>query len=107
MEPTATGMIIAALVGLISGVVSLVAFPLIAYIVRRRDNEIDRITLLVEKLEKVDTEHEVRITELRGDIKTISLVHTEIRDIRSAMLTKSEFDYRIAALERELTQVKK
>ncbi len=84
------------LIGLISGVITLVVLPLIAYIQRRKDKEHDHLSTRVDELEKKETLQDVQITELKGEVKTVALVYAEIREIRGKMdnlVTRDEFRY--------------
>ena len=84
------------LVGLASGIITLVVLPLIAYIQRRKDKEHDRLSTRVDELENKETLQDVQITELKGEVKTVALVYAEIREIRGKMdtlVTQSEFRY--------------
>lgn len=84
------------LIGLVSGVVTTVVLPLIAYIQRRKDREQDALSTRVEELEKKESLQDVQITELKGDIKTVAMVHSELREIRGKidnLVSKDEFRY--------------
>jgi len=104
MEPTATGLIVAAVIGLLSGVISLVLLPMLAYIQRRRDKDFDTIVQKVDSLEKKDVAHDVALTALTGKLETIQLIHVELREMRTAMLSRAEFEQRFAGLEREIRE---
>lgn len=102
MEPTATGVIIAAAIGLLGGVITLVVLPMLAYIQRRRDKDFDAVIAKVDGLEKKDVAHDVALTALTGKLETVQLIHVELREMRMSMLCREEFERRFAALEREI-----
>lgn len=102
MDPTPTGMLIAALIGLLGGVVTVVVLPLIIYVQRRRDKDYDLLVTKVDSLEKKDVAHDVALTALGGKLETIQLIHTELREMRASMLSRTEFEQRIASMEREI-----
>lgn len=86
----------ATLVGLLSGVVTAVVLPLLAYIQRRKDKEHDALIGRVDDLEKKESLQDVQITELKGDIKTVAMVHNELKEIRNKidqLVGKDEFRY--------------
>jgi hypothetical protein len=104
MEATTTGVFIAAVIGLLSGVITLVVLPMIAYIQRRRDKDFDAIVTKVDNLEKKDVAHDVALTALTGKLETVQLIHVELREMRASMLSRAEFEQRFAALEREIRE---
>ncbi len=76
----------------VCAVAVVVILPLLAYIQMRRDKDIDRIVARQDDYERKATAHDVAITEVKTELKAVENVHLELRDMRSTMLTKSEFD---------------
>lgn len=97
-----TVLYIAAGLSVFTAVVTLVVLPMLAYIVRRGDQADDRRDARLDTLERRDASHDVAITELRGKVDMIALVHGDVREMRDKMLTREEFERRISALEREI-----
>lgn len=85
MEPMSTWQVVTAITGAVAFIITMTVWPLLSYIQRRRDGEIDRMQERQDEHAEKHGNHDKQFAELRGDIKVFSLMHEDLKSIRDEL----------------------
>lgn len=98
-------------VNVVAAIVVAVVLPLLAYIQRSKDKQIEALEIDVKDLTRKTGEHEVAMAELKAGVKTWQLVHEELSEIRRTistnMVNRAEWEGWTSRMEADMRELKR